>query len=88
MQCSCILHFDGATKGNPGPAGAGVVLRNSDGALVSWYGLKWPNYKFLISQFLVVWLFKLQHENPYRYVEFVKAWELLPVMLLNIMPLF
>ena len=29
-------------------------------------GLKWPNYKLLISQFLVVWLFKLQRENPYR----------------------
>ncbi|CAO2829208.1 unnamed protein product [Amaranthus hypochondriacus] len=31
---SCILHFDGASKGNPGPAGAGVVLRTSDGALI------------------------------------------------------
>ncbi|CAO2829084.1 unnamed protein product [Amaranthus hypochondriacus] len=31
---SCILHFDGASKGNPGPAGAGVVLRTLDGALI------------------------------------------------------
>ncbi|KAK9067273.1 hypothetical protein SSX86_014599 [Deinandra increscens subsp. villosa] len=32
--CSCILEFDGAAKGNPGPAGAGVVLRAVDGSLV------------------------------------------------------
>ena len=33
-QCSCILEFDGASKGNPGPAGAGAVLRAIDGSLV------------------------------------------------------
>ncbi|XP_024962658.1 uncharacterized protein LOC112502867 isoform X3 [Cynara cardunculus var. scolymus] len=32
--CSCILEFDGAAKGNPGPAGAGAVLRAIDGSLV------------------------------------------------------
>nr|XP_043615262.1 uncharacterized protein LOC122587218 [Erigeron canadensis]XP_043615263.1 uncharacterized protein LOC122587218 [Erigeron canadensis] len=32
--CSCILEFDGAAKGNPGPAGAGAVLRAVDGSLV------------------------------------------------------
>lgn len=32
--CSCILEFDGAAKGNPGPAGAGVVLRAVDGSQV------------------------------------------------------
>lgn len=32
--CSCILEFDGAAKGNPGPAGAGAVLRAVDGTLV------------------------------------------------------
>lgn len=31
---SCILHFDGASKGNPGPAGAGAILRNVDGSLI------------------------------------------------------
>ncbi|XP_076894713.1 uncharacterized protein LOC143547085 isoform X2 [Bidens hawaiensis] len=31
---SCIIEFDGASKGNPGPAGAGVVLRAVDGSLV------------------------------------------------------
>ncbi|KAL8138108.1 hypothetical protein V2J09_004109 [Rumex salicifolius] len=31
---SCILEFDGASKGNPGQAGAGVVLRDGDGNLV------------------------------------------------------
>ncbi|KAL2335617.1 hypothetical protein Fmac_016830 [Flemingia macrophylla] len=25
---SCTLHFDGASKGNPGPAGAGAILRD------------------------------------------------------------
>ncbi|KAF1877450.1 hypothetical protein Lal_00040165 [Lupinus albus] len=31
---SCTLHFDGASKGNPGPAGAGSVLRADDGSKV------------------------------------------------------
>ncbi|XP_075474997.1 uncharacterized protein LOC142505772 isoform X1 [Primulina tabacum] len=31
---SCILEFDGASKGNPGPAGAGAVLRAADGNMV------------------------------------------------------
>lgn len=30
----CILKFDGASKGNPGPAGAGAVLYAEDGSLV------------------------------------------------------
>ncbi|XP_071688641.1 uncharacterized protein [Rutidosis leptorrhynchoides] len=30
---SCILEFDGACKGNPGPSGAGAVLRSPDGIL-------------------------------------------------------
>ncbi|KAK2647557.1 hypothetical protein Ddye_015046 [Dipteronia dyeriana] len=34
-NCSCILEFDGASKGNPGQAGAGVVLRAEDGS-VAW----------------------------------------------------
>ncbi|KAJ0039250.1 hypothetical protein Pint_23061 [Pistacia integerrima] len=35
---SCIIEFDGASKGNPGPAGAAAVLRTNDGSLVlgSW----------------------------------------------------
>lgn len=33
-QQSCILEFDGASKGNPGQAGAGAVLRADDGSLV------------------------------------------------------
>ncbi|KAL0377465.1 UNVERIFIED_CONTAM: Xyloglucan glycosyltransferase 4 [Sesamum radiatum] len=32
--CSCILEFDGASKGNPGQAGAGAVLRAADGSMV------------------------------------------------------
>ncbi|XP_027358696.1 uncharacterized protein LOC113867516 [Abrus precatorius] len=31
---SCILEFDGASKGNPGPAGAGAILRAEDGSKV------------------------------------------------------
>ncbi|XP_061369755.1 uncharacterized protein LOC133312554 isoform X2 [Gastrolobium bilobum] len=31
---SCILEFDGASKGNPGPSGAGAVLRAEDGSKV------------------------------------------------------
>ncbi|GAB2276572.1 hypothetical protein Dimus_039197 [Dionaea muscipula] len=31
---SCIIEFDGASKGNPGPAGAGAVVRADDGSSV------------------------------------------------------
>lgn len=31
---SCIIEFDGASKGNPGQAGAGVVLRAVDGNII------------------------------------------------------
>ncbi|KAJ9153371.1 hypothetical protein P3X46_026818 [Hevea brasiliensis] len=31
---SCVLEFDGASKGNPGPAGAGALLRTTDGSLI------------------------------------------------------
>ncbi|XP_015967750.1 uncharacterized protein LOC107491414 [Arachis duranensis] len=31
---SCTLEFDGASKGNPGPAGAGAILRAADGSKV------------------------------------------------------
>jgi len=30
-----ILHFDGASKGNPGKAGAGAVLMTEDGRVIS-----------------------------------------------------
>lgn len=32
--CTFILEFDGASKGNPGQSGAGVVLRAANGSLV------------------------------------------------------
>ncbi|KAK8951266.1 hypothetical protein KSP39_PZI004429 [Platanthera zijinensis] len=32
---SCILEFDGASKGNPGKAGAAAVLRKGEGCMVS-----------------------------------------------------
>lgn len=32
---TCILEFDGASKGNPGQAGAGAVIRTEDGNVVS-----------------------------------------------------
>nr|AAK54296.1 putative RNase [Oryza sativa Japonica Group] len=31
----CLLHFDGASKGNPGKAGAGAVLMTEDGRVIS-----------------------------------------------------
>ncbi|OIW14348.1 hypothetical protein TanjilG_31238 [Lupinus angustifolius] len=31
---TCLLEFDGASKGNPGKAGAGAILRASDGSLI------------------------------------------------------
>jgi len=34
MQLSCILEFDGASKGNPGKAGAGAIIRRLDGSVV------------------------------------------------------
>lgn len=35
LQISCTLNFDGASKGNPGLAGAGAILRADDGSKVS-----------------------------------------------------
>ncbi|XP_020579072.1 uncharacterized protein LOC110023808 isoform X2 [Phalaenopsis equestris] len=32
---TCIVEFDGASKGNPGKAGAGAVLRTEDGNVIS-----------------------------------------------------
>ncbi|KAF0897710.1 hypothetical protein E2562_000426 [Oryza meyeriana var. granulata] len=32
---SCILEFDGASKGNPGKAGAGAVIRRLDGSVIA-----------------------------------------------------
>ncbi|XXG44641.1 hypothetical protein AAC387_Pa01g4385 [Persea americana] len=31
---SCVLEFDGASKGNPGKSGAGAILRSEDGSVV------------------------------------------------------
>ncbi|EYU34702.1 hypothetical protein MIMGU_mgv1a011484mg [Erythranthe guttata] len=33
-RSSCIIEFDGASKGNPGPSGAGAILRAGDGSVV------------------------------------------------------
>ncbi|KAK6913151.1 Ribonuclease H domain [Dillenia turbinata] len=33
-QFSCTIEFDGASKGNPGLAGAGAILRSGDGRMV------------------------------------------------------
>ncbi|CAA7390632.1 unnamed protein product [Spirodela intermedia] len=35
VQVSCIIEFDGASKGNPGKAGAGAILRSEDGTVVA-----------------------------------------------------
>jgi ribonuclease HI len=34
-QMVCVLHFDGASKGNPGKSGAGAVLMTEDGRVIS-----------------------------------------------------
>lgn len=34
-RLSCILEFDGASRGNPGQAGAGVIVRSEDGIIIS-----------------------------------------------------
>ncbi|QHO59401.1 hypothetical protein HN51_013634 [Arachis hypogaea] len=31
---TCLLEFDGASKGNPGKAGAGAILRSTDGSVI------------------------------------------------------
>lgn len=41
MQRSCIIEFDGASKGNPGQAGAGAVLRADDGSMVQHLAVYW-----------------------------------------------
>jgi len=43
-----LIHTDGAARGNPGPAGAGAILRDADGAVVAelarFLGLRTNNY--------------------------------------------
>ncbi|XP_026422030.1 uncharacterized protein LOC113318118 isoform X3 [Papaver somniferum] len=34
QQGSCFVDFDGAAKGNPGPAGAGAIIRSEDGRVL------------------------------------------------------
>lgn len=34
LQMTCILEFDGASKGNPGKSGAGAILRTLEGNVV------------------------------------------------------
>jgi hypothetical protein len=34
LQLSCIVEFDGASKGNPGKAGAGAIIKRLDGSVV------------------------------------------------------
>jgi len=34
LQRSCIIEFDGASRGNPGPAGGGAILRSENGNVV------------------------------------------------------
>lgn len=54
MQAVYSLEFDGASKGNPGPAGAGAVLRKPDGTIVSapsstqLHGLRYQGYSQLV----------------------------------------
>jgi ribonuclease HI len=33
------VYIDGSSKGNPGPGGAGVVIQNDDGQIISMHGI-------------------------------------------------
>ena len=33
---SCEIHIDGASRGNPGPAGVGIVLKDGDAKVEEW----------------------------------------------------
>ncbi|OEL30975.1 hypothetical protein BAE44_0008005 [Dichanthelium oligosanthes] len=35
LKLSCILEFDGASKGNPGKSGAGAIIRRLDGSVIA-----------------------------------------------------
>ncbi|PON36529.1 Ribonuclease H [Parasponia andersonii] len=48
---SCILKFDGASKGNPGKAGAGAVLLTDDGSLVNFTVTLWGLYIYYVFFF-------------------------------------
>lgn len=74
-QCSCVLEFDGAAKGNPGPAGAGAVLRAIDGSLV--YTLT-PHLEYIIFCSI-----RFSDIEVCRFTVYVKVWELQQIMLPN-----
>ena len=79
-QKSCLLEFDGASKGNPGQAGAGAVLRNDDGSLVCIFThiistcINFSNIIFF-STFISC-----------RSADYRKDWALQPIIWLNIEP--
>ena len=70
MQLSCILEFDGASKGNPGQAGAGAVLRADDGSLVQSLRVSSCFFFFLLTLIYLILLCFL-----HRFVDCVKVWE-------------
>lgn len=76
VQCSYILEFDGASKGNPGQAGAGAVLRAADGSLVCCC-LTCVMYVYLCN-------ILLSDLEFCRFIDCVKVWALQLIMLLNI----
>jgi ribonuclease HI len=48
LQRSCILRFDGASRGNPGPAGAGAALFTENGVLVSKIDMQQFNWVYIV----------------------------------------
>ena len=82
-QCSCVIEFDGASKGNPGLAGAGAVLRADDGSVVC----NFLNCTLCLE--VNVWFKKCSpslNQSFGRLSICVKVLALLPIMLLNIEP--
>lgn len=77
LQLSCTLHFDGASKGNPGPAGAGAILR--DGNKVSTFC-----HIILLVYFLQNVANYWEFGSLLRSISCVKEWAVKQIMLLNI----
>jgi ribonuclease HI len=48
LQRSCILRFDGASRGNPGPAGAGAALFTENGVLVLKIDMQQFNWVYIV----------------------------------------
>lgn len=72
MTSRLFVHTDGASRGNPGPAGAGVVIKDESGATISslvyYLGITTNNqaeYRAVIAGLEAASKFKPQHVDLY-----------------------